>query len=166
MVTGIAVRYGDEARIYGFRERIAKGALNRLPTQGGEPHACSTIALCRSACWSGRTTTTRCGSERSYRGWSRRRPGAHGRAEPGCCAERRWSSCRRRKNFLETDTEKGPLYEIVKAKVVRLSLVDDGAYPQSSINLRLEQPSADAALRLAIEEGNPRKRDHRRLMAV
>ena len=31
VVAGVAVRYGDEARIYSFRERIARGALT-LPT--------------------------------------------------------------------------------------------------------------------------------------
>ena len=31
VVSGIAVRYGDEARLGGFRERIARGALT-LPT--------------------------------------------------------------------------------------------------------------------------------------
>ena len=36
----------------------------------------------------------------------------------------------------------GPLFEIQEAQVVRLSLVDDGAYPQSAIRLRVEPMAA------------------------
>ena len=37
VVSGIAVRYGDEARLAGFRERIARGAL-KLPEAQVQPH--------------------------------------------------------------------------------------------------------------------------------
>ena len=36
VVTGVAVRYGDEARLGGFRERIKRGALE-LPSASGQP---------------------------------------------------------------------------------------------------------------------------------
>ena len=70
-----------------------------------------------------------------------------------------------KERLLETDAAKGPLFEITEASVVRLSLVDDGAYPQSSIKLRMEHPPAHDAPRLQYDEPY-RKRDHRRLMVV
>ena len=73
---------------------------------------------------------------------------------------RLWSSCQRSERLVETDTEKGPLYEIVKAKVMRLSLVDDGAYPQSSINVRMEQPGS------GIPESHKQQRDKWLTLAV
>ena len=57
-----------------------------------------------------------------------------------------------KERLLETDAAKGPLFEITEAAVVRLSLVDDGAYPQSSIRLRVEQPTHRTELRLTLSE--------------
>ena len=48
-----------------------------------------------------------------------------------------------KEKLLETDEKLGPLFEILEAQVVRLSLVDDGAYPQSAIRLRVEPMAAD-----------------------
>ena len=58
VVTGIAVRYGDEARIHGFRERIAKGALESA-FERGEPHDAARPRDASWDFWSGRTTMTR-----------------------------------------------------------------------------------------------------------
>ena len=47
-----------------------------------------------------------------------------------------------KEKLLETDETLGPLFEILEAQVIRLSLVDDGAYPQSAIRLRVEPMTA------------------------
>ena len=47
-----------------------------------------------------------------------------------------------RERIVELNEKDGPLYEILQAAVIRNSLVDDGAYPQSSIKARMEQPGA------------------------
>ena len=60
----------------------------------------------------------------------------------GWFAAHRWSSSQARRKLLETDETLGPLFEILEAQVVRLSLVDDGAYPQSAIRLRVEPMQA------------------------
>ena len=64
------------------------------------------------------------------------------------------------------DFEKGPLVEIMKGFVVRVSLVDDGAYPQSSVNVRMEQPTHRTELRLTLSEAEQPKRYHKSLMVV
>ena len=51
-----------------------------------------------------------------------------------------------KEKLLETDEKLGPLFEILEAQVVRLSLVDDGAYPQSAIRLRVEPMAAEKRL--------------------
>ena len=61
----------------------------------------------------------------------------------GCFAARRWSSARRRNACLRRTKKKGPLFEIMEAQVIRLSLVDDGAYPQSAIRLRVDPLAAE-----------------------
>ena len=66
-----------------------------------------------------------------------------------------------KERLIEKDETEGPLFEILEAQVVRLSLVDDGAYPQSAIRLRVE-PMA-AARR---EPGVPTGRRPRRMMVV
>ena len=64
-----------------------------------------------------------------------------------------------KEKLLETDEIKGPLFEILKALVVRLSLVDDGAYPQSAIRLRVEpMASATAAGAKGVETRRSRPR--------
>ena len=51
-----------------------------------------------------------------------------------------------KEKLLETDETLGPLFEILEAQVVRLSLVDDGAYPQSAIRLRVEPMASEKRL--------------------
>ena len=139
VVSGIAVRYGDEARLAGFRERIARGAL-LLP----EREANLTLQHVRAMPlglleWQDdedalrfRSTLTE-GTRQDQALMdvrSRLLRGASLEFPPP------------KYKTLEIDSEKGPLMEILKANVLRLSLVDDGAYPQSSINLRFDQPQA------------------------
>ena len=161
VVTGIAVRYGDEARISdGFRERIAKGAL-KLPRDARPTSRCSTTAPCRSGSWNGRTTTDALRFRTELSDGARQdqalqdvRSGLLSGASLEFMPEKEAALGNRQ-------GEGSALRDHEGEGDTALSLVDDGAYPQSSINLRLEQPSADAALRLAIQEGNPRKRDKR-----
>ena len=56
----------------------------------------------------------------------------------GWCEARRLEFKPTKEKLLETDETLGPLFEILEAQVVRLSLVDDGAYPQSAIRLRVD----------------------------
>ena len=65
-------------------------------------------------------------------------PGAPGCAAQGWFAGRALEFKPTKEKLLETDETLGPLFEILEAQVVRLSLVDDGAYPQSAIRLRVE----------------------------
>ena len=140
VVTGIAVRYGDEARLGGFRERIARGALT-LPTR----KANLTLQHDRSQ----PVGILEWQEHEDYLGFraqltegSSLADEALVRVEGGTLRGASLEFMPEKEKLLETDTEKGPLYEIVKAQVVRLSLVDDGAYPQSSIKARMEQPGA------------------------
>ena len=136
VVSGIAVRYGDEARLGGFRERIARGALT-LPTgkanltlqhdrsqpvgllewEDGEDALGFRATLTKGSALADEALVRVAGG--TLRGASlEMRPGKH--------------------RVLEHDAKQGPLVEIMEAQVIRLSLVDDGAYPQSAIRLRVE----------------------------
>ena len=158
LVAGIAVRYGDEARLSGFRERIARGALTlpdrtsnltlqhdrALPVGLLEWQDAEDALRFRATVTAGPRGDQALMDVRSglLRGVSLEfRPGKH--------------------RVLEQYAKKGPLVEIMEAQVIRLSLVDDGAYPQSAIRLRVE-PMA-AARR---EPGAPTGRRPRRLMVV
>ena len=145
VVTGVAVRYGDEARLGGFRERIARGAL-ALPERRPISR-CSTIAPCRSVSWKWQDdedalrfrvelTDGIVGRTRRARTYARR--AGRGRVEMEFKPSK--------EKLLETDEKLGPLFEIMEAQVVRLSLVDDGAYPQSAIRLRVEPMQAEKRL--------------------
>ena len=140
VVSGIAVRYGDEARLSGFRERIARGALT-LPTR----KANLTLQHDRSQ----PVGILEWQEHEDYLGFraqltkgSSLADEALVRVEGGTLRGASLEFIPEKEKLLETDTEKGPLYEIVKAQVVRLSLVDDGAYPQSAIRLRVEPMAA------------------------
>ena len=50
---------------------------------------------------------------------------------------------RAKDRIVSMDAEQGPLVELMKGFVVRVSLVDDGAYPQSSIQVRVGQMAAE-----------------------
>ena len=144
VVSGIAVRYGDEARLAGFRERIARGAL-KLP----ERMANLTLQHDRSQPvgileWEDgedalgfRATLTK-GSSLADEALVR----VEGGTIRGVSLEFRPGKHR----VLEQDADKGPLIEIMEAQVIRLSLVDDGAYPQSVIRLRVEPMASEKRL--------------------
>ena len=163
VVTGVAVRYGDEARIRGgIRERIARGALE-LPTERAnltlQHDRSKPLGLLR---WQEDEDALRFSSELAagprqdqalldvrnglLRGASIEFKNAHDR-------------------LVSMDAEQGPLIEIMRGLVVRVSLVDEGAYPQSSVSLRMEMPPAHPEPRLQLD-ASYRPRDHRRLMVV
>ena len=140
VVSGIAVRYGDEARLAGFRERIARGALT-LPAR----KANLTLQHDRSQPvgileWQDDDDALRF-----------RATLTEGPRQDQALLDVRSELLRGaslefpppKYKTLEIDSEKGPLMEILEAHVLRLSLVDDGAYPQSAIGLRVE-PMAEA----------------------
>ena len=151
VVTGIAVRYGDEARLSGFRERIAKGALGlpssaaNLTLQHDRSQPVGILEWVEHEDYLGFRAQLTKGSSLADE--------ALVRVEGGTLRGASLEFMPEKERLLETDTEKGPLYEIVKAKVMRLSLVDDGAYPQSSINVRMEQPGA------GVTESHKQQRD-------
>ena len=139
VVTGIAVRYGDEARIHGFRERIAKGAL-------GLPSSAANLTMQHDRAmplgileWQDDDDALRFRTELSD---GARQDQALQDVRAGLLRGASLEFMPEKERLLETDKEKGPLYEIMRAKVIRLSLVDDGAYPQSSIKLRVEPMAA------------------------
>ena len=136
VVSGIAVRYGDEARLAGFRERIARGAL-KLPTRAAN----LTLQHDRSQpvgilewvdnedALGFRATLTK-GSSLADEAFVR----VEGGTLRGASLEMKLLKQR----MIEKDETEWPLFEILEAQVVRLSLVDDGAYPQSGIRLRVD----------------------------
>ena len=139
VVTGIAVRYGDEARIHGYRERIAKGSL-KIPQQAAnltmQHDRAMPLGLLE---WQDDDDALRFRTALSD---GARQDQALQDVRAGLLRGASLEFMPEKERLLETDKEKGPLYEIMRAKVIRLSLVDDGAYPQSSLKLRLEQPQA------------------------
>ena len=134
-VSGIAVRYGDEARLPGFRERIAKGALT-LPAKASnltlQHERAMPVGLLE---WQDDDDAMRFRAEIAAgpRGDQALQDVRSGLLR-GASLEFRPS----KERLLEKDEGKGPLFEIMEAQVIRLSLVDDGAYPQSAIRLRVD----------------------------
>ena len=134
-VSGIAVRYGDEARLPGFRERIAKGALT-LPARASnltlQHERALPVGLLE---WQDDDDAMRFRAEIAAgpRGDQALQDVRSGLLR-GASLEFRPS----KERLLEKDEKKGPLFEIMEAQVIRLSLVDDGAYPQSAIRLRVD----------------------------
>ena len=157
VVTGIAVRYGDEARIHGFRERIAKGALN-IPQNAAnltmQHDRAMPLGLLE---WQDDDDALRFRTELSD---GARQDQALLDVQFGLLRGASLEFMPEKEVLLETDEKKGPLYEIKKAKVIRLSLVDDGAYPQSSIKVRVD-PLAAARIGPRLPIGH-----RRRLMVV
>ena len=140
VVSGIAVRYGDEARLDGFRERIARGALT-LPTrkanltlQHDRSQPVGILEWIEHENYLGFRAQLTKGSSLADEALVR----VEGGTLRGASLEMKPT----KEKLLEMDEKLGPLFEILEAQVVRLSLVDDGAYPQSAIRLRVEPMAA------------------------
>ena len=162
VVTGVAVRYGDEARLGGFRERIKRGALE-LPSAPANLTMQHDRAMPLGILeWQDDDDALRFRSELTE---GPRQDQALLDVRAGLVRGASMEFKLLQERLVEHNEEKGPLYEILKAAVVRNSLVDDGAYPKSSINLRMGQPPAHTEPRLQLDVSY-RPRDHRRLMVV
>ena len=139
VVTGVAVRYGDEARLGGFRERIARGAL-KLP----ERKANLTIQHDRAQPlglleWHDDEDALRFRTELTDGArQDQMLKDVRSKLVRGASIEFKPT----KEKLIEKDETEGPLFEILEAQVIRLSLVDDGAYPQSAIRLRVEPMEA------------------------
>ena len=159
VVSGIAVRYGDEARLAGFRERIARGALT-LPTGKANLTVQHDRAMPLGLLeWQDDEDALRFRANLTE-GPRQDQMLMDVRAElvRGASMEFKPS----KEKLLETDETLGPLFEILEAQVVRLSLVDDGAYPQSAIRLRVEpmasrNPYADRSSGLVVPASRTRR---------
>ena len=155
VVTGVAVRYGDEARIMGkvgqFRERIARGSL-QLPPQPAnltlQHDRAKPLGLLE---WKDDDDALRFRAELSV---GSRQDQALMDVRSGLLRGASLEFPPPRYRTLEMDQKNGPLLEIMEAMVRRLSLVDDGAYPQSSISLRFEHQPARAEPRLQLDESH------------
>ena len=136
-VTGVAVRYGDEAMVYGIKERIARGALT-LPTgptnltlqhDRGRP-----VAMVE---WQD--------DEDAMRFRATFPPGARQDQTLGDMAAGLWRGASLEfipKRQKPVEMGDNPVVEIVEAKLLnRLAIVDDGAYPQSKV-ARMPMPEA------------------------
>ena len=158
VVSGIAVRYGDEARMGGFRERIAYGALKLPVTKANltvQHDRAQPLGLLE---WQDDEDALRFRADLTEGArQDQMLKDVRSKLFRGASMEFKPT----KEKLLETDEVKGPLFEILAAQVVRLSLVDDGAYPQSAIRLRVE-PMA-AARR---EHGVMPARRPRRMMVV
>ena len=139
VVTGVAVRYGDEARLGGFRERIARGALT-LPDRKANLTMQHDRAMPLGILeWQDDEDALRFRVKLTD---GARQDQARQDVRSGLVRGASLEFKPKREKLLETDETLGPLFEILEAKVVRLSLVDDGAYPQSAIRLRVEPMKA------------------------
>ena len=126
VVAGVAVRYGDEARIYSFRERIARGALS-LPTAPANLNRQHDRAIPLGLMeW--------IDDEDALRFRVALPPGP---AQDQALSDVDHGLLRGASLEFIPSKEKpielgdSPLYEITEGRVLRLALVDDGAYPQS-----------------------------------
>ena len=142
VVTGVAVRYGDEARLGGFRERIARGALT-LPDRKAnltmQHDRAMPLGILK---WQDDEDALRFRVELTD---GARQDQARQDVRSGLVRGASLEFKPTKEKLLETDETLGPLFEILEAQVVRLSLVDDGAYPQSAIRLRVEPMVAASA---------------------
>ena len=159
VITGVAVRYGDEARIEGgIRERIAKGAL-QLPTDSAnltlQHDRAKPLGLIR---WQDDDDALRVSADLAP---GPRQDQALSDVRNGLFRSFSMEFKRVQDRIVSMDAENGPLIEIMKGIVVRVSLVDDGAYPQSAISLRFD-PMAAVAVVPAVQ---PARRP-RRMMVV
>ena len=137
VVTGIAVRYGDEARLGGFRERIAKGALG-LPANAAnltmQHDRAMPLGLLE---WEDDDDALRFRTELSD---GARQDQALQDVRAGLLRGASLEFMPEKERLLETDETKGPLYEIVKAKVMRAL-----ARGRRRVSAVVHQPPAGAA---------------------
>ena len=141
LIMGVAVRYGDEAKIWNIRERIVKGAL-RMPAgpwnltlqhDRALPIGLGEFVEDEDA------LRFRCELTEGAR-----QDQVLSDVDAGLLRGASLEFVPKREKMVEWDDEKGALYEILDAQVLRLSLVDDGAYPQSTIELKMEPPAGRA----------------------
>ena len=154
VVTGTAVRYGDEARIYSFRERIARGALS-LPTAPANLNRQHDRAIPLGLMeW--------IDDEDELRFRVAMPPGP---AQDQALSDVSHGLLRGASLEFIPSKEKpielgdSPLYEITEGRVLRLALVDDGAYPQSKVQRVMPaapKPAASRHTDRATEEGELR----------
>ena len=142
VVTGIAVRYGDLARIGSFREKIKPGALE-LPENG---KANLTLQHDRALPlglleWTNSAEALRVRSEFPE---GARQDQVLADIEAGLLRGLSLEFIiKKEKEIPSEDPEKADVYEIEDARVIRCSVVDDGAYPQATLDAReavLEAP--------------------------
>ena len=163
VVTGVAVRYGDEARLAGFRERIARGAL-ALPERKANLTMQHDRAMPLGILqWQDDEDALRFRVELAV---GARQDQARQDVRSGLVRGASLEFKPTKEKLLETDETEGPLFEILEAQVIRLSLVDDGAYPQSAIRLRVEPMASLEAI--AVESAGLAvvARRRRRMMVV
>ena len=154
-VMGVAVRYGDEARVYGFRERIARGALS-LPTGPANLNRQHDRAFPLGLMeW--------IDDEDALRFKVSMTPGgvqdqALADVQHGLLRGASLEFVPQREKPVEMGDD--PMVEVLEAKVLRLALVDDGAYPQSTVaRAPMPQPKPevdDEEKDRAEREGAPR----------
>ena len=138
LIMGVAVRYGDEAKIWGIRERIVKGAL-RMPTGPWNLTLQHDRALpigLGEFVEDDDALRFRCELTEGAR-----QNQVLADVDSGLLRGASLEFIPKRELLISTDDKKGDLYEILEAQVLRLSLVDDGAYPQSTIELKMEPPA-------------------------
>lgn len=147
-VSGILVRYGDEARIPGFRERIAPGAFTlRDDAQNVTMQHNRELPIGRAD-----------GSYIDDQDAMRFRFKVSDTARGGQMLEEvkaglwRGASVEMRptKDRMVRDGNEPPLIEVVNAVMLRYSIVDVGAYPDSRIRLRKRDPET-SILRSTVE---------------
>ena len=136
LVMGVAVRYDDEARVWGMRERILRGALE-LPKVANltvQHDRSMPLGLLE---WVDDDDALRFRCELTA-----------GARQDQMIADVKAKLVRGASlEFIPTETAytgkvTDPVAEIKAGRVLRLSLVDDGAYPKSKIELKLEPPAA------------------------
>ena len=137
-VTGTLVRYGDEARLPGFRERIARGAFT-LPSRASnvtlQHDRALPVGLARYIDDED-AMRFRFAVAETPRGDQALADVRAGLLR-GASVEMR--PVKRRP--IELSENDKPLIEIVEAVMLRYSLVDDGAYPDSRIKMRVKAPT-------------------------
>ena len=136
-VEGIAVRYDDEAMVYGMRERIARGALElpKAPANLTMQHdRALPLGLLK---WQDDDDAMRFSTILTA---GARQDQALQDISSGLI---RGASL----EFIPRETKdegeaSDPVMLVKRASVLRLSLVDDGAYPQSKIQMAMTPPAA------------------------
>ena len=140
VVTGIAVRYGDKAKVWGFTETVRAGALT-LPGKASnltmQHDRALPVGLLKF--------------EDSPEELRFRSELTEGMRQDQALADIRSGLLRGASmEFVpmnDTIDSKAKTIEITEARVLRLSLVDDGAYPKSKIKARTESQPCGCAKR-------------------